>query len=118
MPFYAVLVAFLLLGCAEPHQTRIVPQIQPAPAGSEVTNAILHHPLPPYPVQAMKEHQEGTVDLRLIVSSDCRLSSIEVVRSSGHKILDDAAIECAKKWTFRADEAGTNTVPFAFMLMP
>jgi outer membrane biosynthesis protein TonB len=92
MPIYAVLAAFLLLGCAEPHQNRIVPQMQPSPTGSEAPNTILHHPLPPYPFQAMKERRQGTVTLRLVVSSDCQLSSIEVLRSSGHKILDDAAM--------------------------
>jgi len=44
-----------------------------------------------YPSRALREEIEGTVGLRVTVTPDGRASSCTVTRSSGSKILDDAA---------------------------
>jgi len=57
------------------------------------------NPPPQYPSQAVRDRLQGTVLLRLFVDSTGRVEDVEVVESSGHAMLDDAAMEAVKKWT-------------------
>jgi TonB family protein len=43
-----------------------------------------------YPASAQANGEEGTVQAKLTVSTSGRVSACEIVRSSGHKSLDDA----------------------------
>ncbi|QDS88411.1 Gram-negative bacterial tonB protein [Rosistilla ulvae] len=54
---------------------------------------------PQYPIQAVRDRLQGTVMLRLFVDSTGRVEDVEIVESSGHVALDDAAMEAVKKWT-------------------
>ncbi|QDV69667.1 transport protein TonB [Rosistilla carotiformis] len=54
---------------------------------------------PQYPSQAVRDRLQGTVLLRLFVDSTGRVEDVEVVESSGHATLDDAAMEAVKRWT-------------------
>lgn len=57
--------------------------------------------LPPeYPLEARKNGWEGSVLVRILVLEDGRPDEIVVKQSSGHKILDAAAVEAVKKWIF------------------
>lgn len=57
--------------------------------------------IPPlYPRIARENGWEGTVLVRVAVQPDGRPESVQVRKSSGHAILDDAAIEAVKKWRF------------------
>lgn len=62
------------------------------------------HPL--YPLIAKKSGWEGTVLLRVTVEKNGRASQIDVSRSSGHKVLDAAALKAVKRWTFRPARDG------------
>jgi periplasmic protein TonB len=46
----------------------------------------------------MAAHIEGDVLLRLRIETDGSVGAVEVVRSSGHEILDNAAVTGVAKW--------------------
>ncbi len=62
------------------------------------------HPL--YPLIAKKSGWEGTVLVRVTVEKNGRASQVDVSRSSGHKVLDDAALKAVKRWAFRPARDG------------
>ena len=62
------------------------------------------HPI--YPRIAKKSGWEGTVLVRVTVETNGRASQVVVSRSSGHKVLDDAAVKAVKRWSFRPARDG------------
>jgi len=75
-----------------------------------------------YPRLAQREEWEGTVVLRAQILPNGRVGSVTVQKSSGHSLLDDAAITAAKTWSFvpatqgGQPVAGTVTFPVQFKL--
>ncbi len=55
-------------------------------------------PPPRYPSLAIRRGWEGTVLLEATISADGRLIGLEVLRSTGRKLLDEAALEAVRKW--------------------
>ncbi|HKO91008.1 MAG TPA: energy transducer TonB [Polyangiaceae bacterium] len=82
----------------------------------------LKNPRPEYPGRARREGWQGTAVLRVQVSPQGKPGAIAVQRSSGRELLDEAAIEAVKAWSFvpatQAGEpiAGWVTVPIVFQL--
>ncbi len=80
----------------------------PAPR-SDVTPAqpqYKSNPPPAYPIASHRRHEEGTVLLKVAVSADGLPTAVSLERSCGHQLLDDAALETVRRWTFapaRAD---------------
>jgi len=78
------------------------------------------NPKPDYPRIAKSRGWQGKVLLRVQVTADGHSAGISVQQSSGHEMLDEAAIEAVKNWTFipakRGDTpvASTVTVPINF----
>ena len=62
--------------------------------------ATLHNPAPVYPLEARRRRQQGIVRLRVTVSVDGRVEDIAVARTSGFDLLDRAALEAVRRWTF------------------
>lgn len=58
------------------------------------------NPDPPYPLAARRRRQEGAVLLAVRVAADGNAVSVTVKRSSGFKVLDDAAAAAVTKWEF------------------
>lgn len=81
-----------------------------------------HNPKPEYPTLAKSREWQGKVFLRVKVSAAGLSDEVEVDRSSGHEILDDAAIDAVKQWRFipaRRGEiavASSVIVPIVFSL--
>jgi len=75
------------------------------------TPAILRSgPKPEYPAASVLRSEEGTVLCAMRVRADGRVESVEILRSSGHPRLDQAAIDALSRWTFepaRSDGAAT-----------
>lgn len=92
------------------------PSTPPAPLGGSST------PRPPYPELARKRGQEGTVNIRCQVDAQGNVTAVAIAKSSGFKLLDDAALKTVGKWKFRAGSkdgasvAGTVVVPVQFKL--
>jgi len=81
-----------------------------------------NNPPPDYPSQAVRQGWQGTVLLRVRVLQSGSVESVEVVKSSGKKVLDDAAIATVQRWMFAPSTRGTTpvdgfaTVPIEFKL--
>ena len=80
------------------------------------------NPRPAYPRQAKREGWEGTTLLRVVVQPSGKPGAVRLQKSSGHDVLDEAAIAAVEKWTFApatqggAAIAGAVTVPIVFRL--
>ena len=74
-----------------------------APADSEPTAlAYLTRTRVAYPREAIALHQQGTVILRVLVGTDGVAQAVEIEKSSGSRILDNAARDAVRRWTFQA----------------
>jgi protein TonB len=71
----------------------------------------LKNPAPLYPQLARENGWEGLVMLHVFVQSDGKPGHVNVEKSSGRKILDDAAVKAVKQWQFKP--AGIGNVSFS-----
>ena len=60
---------------------------------------------PVYPAEALAAKYTGTVKLAFLVSADGKLADSKVEKSSGHRALDDAALQAVKLCKFAAASA-------------
>lgn len=78
-----------------------------------------HRPAPAYPAQAQRDEIEGTVRLKLLIGADGRVAEVNIVRSSGHRLLDQAALSAAQSWILEpAQKNGTPTPAWAEVDVP
>jgi len=63
--------------------------------------AYYQNPPPPYPEEARRLKQEGTVLLRAEVDSQGKVASVSLARSSGFSLLDESARSTIEKWLFK-----------------
>lgn len=70
----------------------------------------LNNPAPEYPDFAADQGLEGTVILRVKVLPNGKPGEVKVKKSSGHGILDDAAVAAAKRWAFTPAKRGNTPV--------
>jgi protein TonB len=84
----------------------------------------LKNPEPVYPESARRRRQEGLVLLAVTVTTQGRVSHIEVNKSSGFFLLDDAALQAVRDWEFEPARIGSVAlesqigVPVRFELTP
>lgn len=57
---------------------------------------------PKYPPQAIRQQQQGKVMLKVLVGADGTPEEITVEKSSGSRLLDQAAIAAVKTWVFNS----------------
>ena len=69
---------------------------------------------PSYPSDAARHGDRGTVLLLIHVQPDGLVAGVDVVRSSGHPSLDDAAISAARTWHFLPAVRGGQPQAFDF----
>lgn len=108
-----------------------IPEVAPPPAPpapkieEPVTEAsanagYLNNPKPDYPGAALRNGWGGTVILRVRVLASGAPESATVKKSTGKKVLDDAAVNTVMKWTFVPSKRGSTpidgwaTVPIIF----
>lgn len=91
---------------------------EPTPAASSssaapvaVAAVLLEGPEPRYPTLSARLGEEGVVLCRLQVGVDGRVTGVEVLTSSGHERLDDAAVECLGTWVFQPATEDGEPVP-------
>lgn len=84
----------------------------------------LHNPEPAYPTASRRLGEQGTVQLRVVVSAEGRAVSVGVQRSSSFRRLDEAASEAVRNWRFVPAKRGATPVeaavivPIVFRLEP
>ena len=82
------------------------PAAPPAPAKprgitAPVSIGVSHSCDYAYPPTALRLNQQGTTTIKFSVSTAGSVSNVQVAKSSGHEMLDDAAIRCASSWRYR-----------------
>lgn len=81
--------------------------------GGAITQAkpdYLRNPAPTYPEAARRAGQQGLVMLRVQVNARGTVDAVSVSESSGHSLLDQAAIKAVRKWKFRPATMGPMAV--------
>jgi len=72
--------------------------------------AYAFNPKPEYPPTARRDGQEGKTLLLVEVLPNGRTGRVKIEKSSGYKILDEAAVEAVKKWRFTPAKRGRSPV--------
>jgi len=87
---------------ADPAPPRPAPPAPPAARGpenlGEISARAISTKLPRYPAASRRGHEQGTVLLSVLVSTDGRVAEVSVARSSGFARLDKAALEAVREW--------------------
>lgn len=68
--------------------------------GPKLNADYLHNPRPDYPAQAKRMGWEGRVVLRVEVLANGSAGAVSLAKSSGHELLDEAALEAVRRWKF------------------
>ncbi len=69
------------------------------------------NPKPAYPVEARQLRQQGRTIVAVQVSADGRAASVSLARSSGFPLLDAAAVEGVRRWSFVPAQAAGLAIP-------
>jgi protein TonB len=72
-----------------------------------------YKPCPQYPYVARRQGLEGVVLLRVQMLANGTVGEVEIVTSSGHSALDNAALRAVKKWTAIPMRNGTQASHWA-----
>ena len=79
-------------------------------AASEITAATtVHHVAqglgdnrkPAYPAMSRRLGEEGTVLLKILVTTEGKVGQVDLLKSSGYPLLDEAAMQGVRQWQFR-----------------
>ena len=88
-----------------PVQTAAVPAppAPPKPQGISAPVSIggSHSCQNEYPSSSQRLNQQGTTSIKFTVNTDGSVGDVQVVGSSGHDALDQAAIRCASSWRYK-----------------
>ena len=63
-----------------------------------------------YPTAAIRRHEEGQVIVTVLVDAQGRPKTVKLKQSSGHKLLDDAAVNDVRSWEFEPARIGGQAV--------
>ena len=75
------------------------------------------HPTPKYPPAARREHLTGTGSFYLEIDTiSGAVTDVTVSKSTGHTILDQAAISALRQWRFAPHSAVEVSVPITFSM--
>ena len=115
-----------------PNQGSRAPVTNPSPSSSapdglesrRTEPSYKNNPPPEYPRTARRRGYDGTVVLKVLVSEKGTVMQVQLSKSSGHLILDRAAEESVRTWTFEPGAIGERkvemwvNVPVRFDLKP
>jgi TonB family protein len=78
---------------------------------------VLRHPTPKYPLAARREHLAGAGSFFLEIDTiSGAVTHVTVSKSTGHTILDQAAISALRQWRFAPHSAVEVSVPITFSM--
>lgn len=85
------------------------PPVQSAPSRQAVP-LYLKNPPPEYPAAARRRGHEGTVTMEVLVDREGSVQDIHLSSSSGHDMLDRAAMQAVRRWIFEPATQGEEKV--------
>lgn len=87
-----------------------VPRVEQSLTPPAFNAAYLRNPPPRYPLAARRNGDEGTVMLRVLVTTEGAAARVELDRTSGSASLDGAALEAVRNWRFVPARRGSQNV--------
>lgn len=87
-----------------------IASIPPAKVVREARPAYKVNPPPQYPKRARRRGYEGTVVLEVLVNGKGRVKELRILTSSGHRVLDRAALKSVNGWLFEPGMVGDEKV--------
>ena len=88
--------------------------VSQATLAGDAKKVATHVKFPVIPPEAKAKHLSGSGVIVVHVRPDGTVERAEVARSSGHKILDDAALAAFSQWQFIPGRLSKVTIPFTF----
>jgi TonB family protein len=85
-------------------------------AGHAKHDVALYAPPPKYPFAARARHLTGSGVFSCNVRPDGTVASVDVLKSTGHESLDDAAIAAFRRWKFKPGQLHVIRIPMAFTI--
>jgi protein TonB len=83
--------------------------IQNATPTFDRSPAYTYNPIPKYPRAARRLRREGTAVLLVEILASGRVGKVLIEKSSGHELLDNAALKAVRRWRFEpATKAGVS----------
>lgn len=95
-----------------------LPAGKPAFPGSAPSWGRIHNMSFNYPAAAQKERLQGKVMLQLLINAKGSVAAAVLASSSGHAVLDDAALEQTRAWRFDPARPGVVAPPMSVMRSP
>jgi protein TonB len=83
---------------------------------SQAQHHALYAPPPEYPFAARKHHWTGHGVFACKIRSDGTVASVDVRRSTGHQMLDQAAITAFRQWRFQPADMKLVNIPITFWM--
>ena len=81
------------------------------------TDIWMFAPFPAYPLSVRQKYHTGKVLVKATIGGDGRVSSIQVLQSSGHSDLDEMAVKAVRLWRTHKQFAGKQyEIPFDFSI--
>lgn len=103
--------AVAVMQAAPPAPEPVVqPVAEPVLEPARFNAAYLNNPPPAYPLAARRRGIEGGVLVRAEVQADGSCSRVELKKTSGSELLDQAALEAVRKWRFVPAKKGSQAV--------
>src|SRR5437899_1002021 len=85
-------------------------------AAADAKAATLTSSKPVYPLAARKQHWTGAGVFVCHIRPDGTVASVDVLRSTGHQVLDQAAITALRQWRFQPGDMKLVEVPLSFWM--
>jgi TonB family protein len=86
----------------------------PTLADTDVQSNVVYAPQPDYPTGARRRGWEGAGIFRCNIRPDGAVSSVVVLESTGHAILDQAGISAFQRWRFKPGTFKAVNIPLRF----
>jgi TonB family protein len=120
--FVVCVVGLTLLLCGLAHGSARDPsnyfyRVSPADAPLKV-EPVWYAPKPAYPPEARRRHLVGKGLFDIRIASDGKVQSVKIVKSTGHLLLDQAAVTAFRGWHFRPRSLGWVKVPIEYTFNP
>ena len=116
---YSTIIHCALLFClvAIPPLVAAEPEPKQELSGDDVKKLLVEAPTPPYPIAYRARRLAGTGSYWLHFNAKTgRVDAVKIVRSTGHKELDNVAVSTFYKWRCRPGQLDGAIIPATFTL--
>jgi TonB family protein len=86
------------------------------PNAAKAKHYAIYAPRPNYPLHARQYHWTGEGLFWCNIRSDGTVASVDVLQSTGHEMLDRAAIKALRQWRFHPGDMNAIKIPINFSM--